>query len=130
PVERFVEREAMTFLTPTGAVEAPWIPPELHNMGKPIVSLGLLCKWLAGIAEEMGVNILSGFAGDDLLGDGDQVVGVRTGDKGIDKNGRPRDNFEPGYLLTAPVTILGEGPRGHLTRKLIQRRLLDEGRNP
>lgn len=130
PVERFVEREAMTFLTPTGAIEAPWIPPELHNLGKPIVSLGRLCKWLAGIAEEMGVHILSGFAGVDLLWEGDRVVGVRTGDKGVGKDGQPRDNFEPGYLLTSPVTILGEGPRGHLTRKLIQRRRLDAGRNP
>lgn len=130
PLERFVEREAMTFLTPTGAIEAPWIPPELHNTGKPIVSLGLLTKWLAEIAEEMGVSILPGFAGVDLLWEGDQVVGVRTGDKGIGRDGQPKDSFEPGYLLTAPVTILGEGPRGHLARKLIQRRCLDVGTNP
>jgi len=130
PLERFVEREEMTFLTTTGKIKAPWIPPELRNHGKPIVSLGLLCKWLAGIAEEKMVNIFPGFAGTDLLWEGEQVVGVRTGDKGVGPDGEPRDAFEPGMDLTAPVTILGEGPRGHLSRKVIQRRELDKDSQP
>lgn len=131
PVERWVEREEMVLLTPDGEhIEAPWIPPELHNEGKPIISLGKLCAWLGGIAEEKGVNIFPGFAGVDLLWDGDTCAGVRTGDRGIGKDGQPRDEFEPGMDLTAQVTILGEGPRGHLARKLIQRRNLDADSNP
>lgn len=130
PAEMYVEEEEMVFLTETGSLPAPWLPPELINHGKPIVSLGLTCAWLAEIAEEMGVQILPGFAGTDLLWDGDAVVGVRTGDKGVGPDGTPKDNFEPGYDLQAPVTILGEGPRGHLARKLIQRRQLDANANP
>jgi len=130
PVERFVEREEMVLLTETGAVSAPWIPPELHNHGKPIISLSRFVQWLAEIAEEKGVNVFPGFVGTELLWDGDQCVGVRTGDKGIGRDGTARETFEPGMDLQSPVTILGEGPRGHLARKLIQRRGLDEGRNP
>ena len=120
----------MVLLRPHRAVKAPWLPPEMHNLGKPIVSLGKMCKWLAEIAEEKGVNIFPGFAGVDLLWDGDKCVGVRTGDKGIGKDGEQKDNFEPGMDLTAQVTIIGEGPRGHLARKLIQRRDLDKDSQP
>ena len=130
PVERYIEREEMVFLTDDGVIKAPWIPPELINHGKPIMSLGRLCAWMAEIAEEKGIQILPEFAGVDLLWDGDTCVGVRTGDKGIGPDGQPKGTFEPGYDLQAPVTILGEGPRGHLARKLIQRRKLDEGKNP
>jgi electron-transferring-flavoprotein dehydrogenase len=130
PVERYVEREEMVLLTKDRAFPAPWIPPELHNHGKPILSLGRFCQWLAAIAESKGVNVLPGFSGADLLWDGDKCVGVRTGDKGIGKDGQPKDNFEPGMNLTSKVTILGEGPRGHLTRKLVQRRELDKDSQP
>jgi electron-transferring-flavoprotein dehydrogenase len=71
PIERFVEREEMVLLTKDRAYPAPWIPPELHNHGKPIISLGRFCQWLAGIAESKGVNVLPGFSGYDLLWDGD-----------------------------------------------------------
>src|SRR6478735_5717807 len=67
PLERWVEREEMVMLTKDGAIPAPWIPPELHNHGKPIVSLGRLVQWLAGIAEAKGINVLPGFAGTELL---------------------------------------------------------------
>ncbi len=130
PVERYVERESMVFLTQEGQIEAPWIPPELINHGKPIVSLGRLCKWLAEIAEEKMANIMPGFAATELLWDGDAVAGVRTGDRGIGSDGVPTDDFEPGMDLQAPVTILGEGPRGHLSRKVIQRRNLDADSQP
>ena len=130
PVEKFVAREEMAYLTPTGKVPFPWIPPELHNEGKPIIALGNLVKWLAAKAEALGITILPGFSGQHLLFEGDQVVGVRTGDKGVDKHGAPRDTFEPGVDIRARVTIIGEGPRGHLARRLIQRRQLDAGRNP
>lgn len=130
PLERFVEREEMVFLTPTGHMKAPWLPPELHNMHKPIISLGLFCKWLAKQAEELGVSIFPGFSGTDLLWEGDAVAGIRTGDKGIGKDGLPKDNFQPGMDLKAKVTIIGEGPRGHLTRKVVEAKKLDAGKNP
>ena len=130
PIERFVEREEMCFLTKGGKLGAPWIPPELVNKGKPIFSLGKLCAWLGEIAEEKGVNIFPGFAGTEILWDGEAVNGVRTGDRGIGKDGQPKDNFEPGMDLTSPVTIIGEGPRGHLARKVIQRRQLDANSQP
>ncbi|TVQ88791.1 MAG: electron transfer flavoprotein-ubiquinone oxidoreductase [Deltaproteobacteria bacterium] len=131
PVERWVEREEFVYLRDGGGrVKAPWLPPELINHGKPIASLGKVCKWLAEVAEEKGVNIFPGFAGTELLWDGDQCVGVRTGDKGIGRDGLPKDNFEPGMDLTAQVTILGEGPRGHLSRRLIERKKLDLHSNP
>ena len=130
PVERWVETEEMVFLTNQSKLRAPWLPPELINHGKPIVSLGKLCAWLAEIAEEKGVNIFAEFAGTELLYEGDTVVGVRTGDKGVGPDGQPLPNFEPGMDLTSPVTVLGEGPRGHLARKLIERHHLDADSNP
>jgi electron-transferring-flavoprotein dehydrogenase len=130
PVERFVEREEMALLTQTGKIKAPWIPPELRNHGKPIISLGRFCKWLAEIAEEKGVNIFPGFAGSELLWEGEQCVGVRTGDRGLGKDGQPTENFEPGMDLTSPVTILGEGPRGSLAKQLIERKGLDAESQP
>jgi electron-transferring-flavoprotein dehydrogenase len=130
PVERFIEREEMVMLTAKGAIKAPWIPPELVNHHKPIVALGQMVKWLGKLAEERGISIFPGFAGTDLLWDGETCIGVRTGDKGIGKDGTAKDNHQPGMDLKAKVTILGEGPRGYLTRKLIERRRLDADSQP
>jgi electron-transferring-flavoprotein dehydrogenase len=130
PVERYVERDDLVYLTEGSALQAPWVPPEMHNMGKPIISLGMFCKWLAEIAEEKGVNIFPGFAGADILWEDDKVIGVRTGDKGVDKDGTHKEHFEPGMDLTAPVTIIGEGPRGWLAGKVISRRDLDANSQP
>ncbi len=131
PVERWVEREEMVMLRPGGGkFKAPWLPPEMQNHGKPIISLGKLCKWLGEIAEEKGVNIFPGFAGAELLWDGESVNGVRTGDRGVDKDGSQKDEYEPGMDLTSPVTILGEGPRGFLSKQLISKKELDKDSNP
>jgi electron-transferring-flavoprotein dehydrogenase len=130
PIEQTIVDDRMVFLTGSGAITAPWVPPELHNTGKPIISLGKFCKWLGGVAEEKGIMVLPGFAGAELLWEGDRVAGVRTGDKGIDGHGVPTDAYEPGMNITARVTVLGEGPRGHLARRLIERRGLDRNSNP
>lgn len=130
PVERFIQRDEMVFLTGGGSLKAPWVPPEMNNHGKPVISLGKFCAWLGALAEEQGIMVFPGFAGVDLLWEGDAVRGVRTGDKGVAKDGSPRDNFEPGIDITAKVTVLGEGTRGHLARKLIERRQLDKDANP
>ena len=130
PVERYVERESMLLLTETKGFPAPLMPPEFKDHGKPIISIAKFQKWMAGIAEEKGVMLFPGFAGVELLYDADgKVSGVRTGDKGIDAHGEPKDNFEPGMLLESKVTIIGEGPRGHLARQLMKKYGLQEGRN-
>ncbi|MBT3220095.1 MAG: electron transfer flavoprotein-ubiquinone oxidoreductase, partial [Proteobacteria bacterium] len=130
PIEHYVDDEDVVYLSKDGHTKAPWLPPEMCNHGKPIFSLGRFTKWLAEIAEEKMVNIFPGFAGFEILYEGDTVNGVRTGDKGVDEKGEPKDVFEPGMDLTAPVTIIGEGPRGHLARHLIKRYNLDSDCQP
>ncbi|MFZ5480916.1 MAG: 4Fe-4S dicluster domain-containing protein [Myxococcota bacterium] len=129
-VERHVEEETFLVLTEKLAVPAPMMPPGMEDHGLPIISIAKLQKWLAAMAEERGVMMFSGFAGTQLLWDGDTVAGVRTGDKGIGPDGQPKATFEPGIDIQAKVTILGEGPRGTLTRQLVNRRQLDKDAQP
>ncbi len=85
---------------------------------------------MAGLVEEAGVDYFAGFAGEHLLMDGERVVGVRTGDRGVGRHGERRENFEPGVDVRAKITILAEGVRGNLTKELVRRRGLASGRNP
>lgn len=96
-------------------------PPQMHNQGNYIISLGELCRFLAKEAEELGVNIFPGFAATEILYDGDTVVGVATGDKGLDKMGKPTSRFQAGMHLLAKHTVFAEGCRGFLTERLIER---------
>ena len=90
-----------------------------------------MCAWLAEKCEEAEINIFPEFPGSELLyDDNDNVIGVRTGDKGIGKDGKPKANFEPGVDLIAKVTVLGEGTRGSLTKQVIERLDLNEGKEP
>nr|MDQ3744347.1 NAD(P)/FAD-dependent oxidoreductase [Acidobacteriota bacterium] len=131
PVESEVKEDYFLYLTRTRAIKSPITPPPLKNHGYYIVSLNKLTAWLGEKCEEAGVNIFPEFPGADILYDEqDRVVGVRTGDKGIDKEGRPKSNFEPGVDILAKVTVLGEGPRGSLTKQLTERLGLAEGREP
>src|SRR5258708_3336277 len=131
PLESPVKEDQFLYLTAKHAIRSPINPPPLNNHGYYIVSLNRLTAWLGEKCEEAGVNIFPDFPGAEMLYDADdRVVGVRTGDKGIDKEGKRKANFEPGVDLLAKVTVLGEGVRGSLTKKLIQRLGLDEGREP
>jgi electron-transferring-flavoprotein dehydrogenase len=131
PLESTVNEDFFVYLTEKHAIRSPITPPPLKNHGYYIVSLNRLTAWLGERCEEEGVNIFPEFPGAAMLYDGDdRVVGVRTGDKGIDKEGKRKPNFEPGVDLLARVTVLGEGPRGSLTKQLVQRLNLDEGREP
>ena len=131
PVESPVKEDYFLYLTKTRAIKSPITPPPLKNHGYYIVSLNKLTAWLGEKCEEAGVNIFPEFPGAEVLYDEkDHVVGVRTGDKGIDKEGRRKSNFEPGVDILAKVTVLGEGPRGSLTKQLTKRLGLDEGREP
>lgn len=130
PLEAEVTEEDVSYFTATRKIKAPIIPPPLNNHGNYVVSLNKLIRWLGPIVEESGVDIFPEFPGAEMLYDGNRVIGVRTGDKGIGRDGEPKDNFEPGVDIHAKVTVLGEGSRGSLTKKLVERLGLDEGRNP
>lgn len=131
PIESPVTDDEFVYLTKTRAIKSPVTPPPLKNHDYLIVSLNRLTAWLGEKCEEAGVNIFPEFPGANLLYDEtDKVIGVRTGDKGIDHHGKPKPNFEPGVDLQAKVTVLGEGPRGSLTKELSQRVNLNDGREP
>ncbi|MBW2664977.1 MAG: electron transfer flavoprotein-ubiquinone oxidoreductase [Deltaproteobacteria bacterium] len=114
---------------PKGKLNIPVVPPNFQKKGYHVVSLNKVAKWMAERAEAGGVDIYPGFAGDQLLVDSGRVVGVRTGDMGVDKNGNPKNTFAPGMDIFAKVTVLGEGVRGSLTKQLIETFDL-QGRNP
>ncbi|MER2582302.1 MAG: electron transfer flavoprotein-ubiquinone oxidoreductase [Candidatus Competibacter sp.] len=106
-------------------------PPQMNNHGNYIVSLGNVCRWLATQAEELGVEIYPGFAAAEVLYDDDgAVVGVATGDMGVDREGNPTDQFTPGMELRARYTLFAEGCRGSLTKTLYERFKLREGVDP
>ncbi len=132
PVEQTVRGDGFYFLTGQNAFKMPMVPRQMHNAGFPIVSLSRVCRWLGEKAEALGINIFPGFDGKSILldDDGKTVKGVRTGDKGLDKEGKPKGNFEPGIDLIAKVTVLGEGARGSLTKELAGRLPIRSGRLP
>ena len=123
PIESTVREDELYFLTRKKYFRFPMIPKYMHNKGFFIISLSRFTRWLGRIAEDLGVNIFPGFAGKKVLYAEDQktIIGVRTGDKGLDKDGRPKSNFEPGIDLMAKVTVFGEGARGSLTQELLQK---------
>ncbi|MDE2596762.1 MAG: electron transfer flavoprotein-ubiquinone oxidoreductase [Sphingomonadales bacterium] len=109
------------YLTRTGKMAIPHIlmPPFMSNHGNYTGSLGSLCRWLAGKAEELGVEIFPGFAAAEVLyDDAGAVIGVQTGDMGVDREGNPKGDFMPGMNLLAKYTLFCEGARGHLTKRL------------
>ncbi len=96
-------------------------PADTRNHGNHAISLGNLCRWLGEQAEAMGVNVFPGFSASEVLFDGDRVVGVATGDLGLDAEGEQKGSFTPGYELRARQTLFAEGCRGHLGKQLIER---------
>jgi electron-transferring-flavoprotein dehydrogenase len=130
PIEAEVTKEAVYFLTRTGKFKLPITPAPLRDHGNYVISLNRFTKWLGEKVEAAGITVFSGFAGSELLSEGDRVTGVRTDDKGVDKTNQPKGNFEPGYDLKAKVVILAEGTRGSLTKQLVARFNLDRDRNP
>jgi len=95
-------------------------PPQMHNTGNYIVSLGNVCRWLAEQAEAAGVDIFPGFAAAEVLYDDDgSVKGVATGDMGVERDGSRGPNYEPGVELHARQTFFGEGCHGSLSKEVI-----------
>ncbi len=121
PLNTPADSDKFWYLTPVNNIPLP-TPPQMHNKGNYIVSLGNVCRWLAEQAEAAGVEIYPGFAAAEVLFDDDGAVkGVATGDMGLDKNGEPGPNHEPGVELHAKCTIFAEGCRGSLTKGLMER---------
>ncbi len=129
PLDTPVTGDAAYYFTANGSWKLPITPPPLANHGNSVISLNKLVKWMGGLVEKKGVNLFTSFAGASLIEEGAGIAGVITEDKGVDKNGKPKDNFTPGYELRAKVTVLAEGPRGSLTKNLVSRFRLD-GLNP
>lgn len=106
-------------------------PPGMHNHGNVIVSLGAMCAWLAPQAEALGVEIYPGFAASETLHDENgAVVGVRIGDMGVAKDGSHKPGYTQGIDIRAKVTVLAEGARGHLTKRLVKQFGLDADSDP
>lgn len=133
PLETPVTDDRFYFLTRSGRLPIPHflMPPLMSNRGNYIGSLGLLCRWLASQAEALGVEIYPGFAGADVeFGPAGEVTGIVTGDLGVGRDGKPRDNYTPGIVLRAKYSLIAEGARGSLAKKLIAQFRLSEGRSP
>lgn len=130
PIEKVVEEDFIYVLTQSRGFRLPIAPPPMQNHGNLIISLSKFVKWLSEQLDPNRVMILPEFAGVAPILEGDRVVGVRTGEKGINKKGAKKANYDPGTDIRAKVTVLGEGPVGPVTRDLIRRFKLDAGRIP
>jgi electron-transferring-flavoprotein dehydrogenase len=131
PIKTQVSDDRFYYLSHNGAVRLPnvMMPPLMSNHGNFIVSLGNVCRWLAEKAEALGVEIYPGFAAAEVLYDENgAVVGVATGDMGVDKNGAPKASFTRGMELRAKYTLFAEGARGNLGKQLIAKFGLGDGR--
>src|SRR6266478_2563726 len=134
PLDAEVRKEAVYFLTEKSKFKLPITPPPLRDHGNYVISLNRFVKWLGAKVEETGITIFTGFAGSELIFSDDpkeaRVTGVRTDDKGVDKEGHQKSNFEPGYDVNAKIVILAEGPRGSLTKQLVSKFDLAKDANP
>jgi electron-transferring-flavoprotein dehydrogenase len=133
PFRTPVTADHFLVLGPAGSVRLPnfMMPPLMSNHGNYIVSLGEVARWLAGKAEALGVEIYPGFAAAEVLYDDDgRVIGVATGDMGVERDGSHGPNYQPGMALLGKYVLIGEGARGSLAKQIIARYKLDDGREP
>jgi len=133
PLNTPVTEDRFLFLTETGSIKTPnWMLPGcFQNHGNYVISLGNVVRWLGQQAEALGVEIFPGFAAAEILyNEQCAVVGVATGNMGVDKDGTPTDAFQLGMELRAKYTLFAEGARGNLGKQLISGYQLDKGRDP
>jgi electron-transferring-flavoprotein dehydrogenase len=132
PLKTPVTEDRFLFLGEGSSFQIPnlFLPACFRNHGNYVISLGLLCRWLAQHAEALGVEIFPGFAAAEVLFDGDRVKGVATGDVGIGKNGEKTASYQEGMELHGKYTLFAEGCRGHLGLRLEARYRLREGADP
>ncbi|MFQ5983998.1 MAG: electron transfer flavoprotein-ubiquinone oxidoreductase [Alphaproteobacteria bacterium] len=130
PLNTLAGDDRFILLTKRRAFRLP-TPPQMRNPGSYVISLGNLCRWLAGQAEELGVEIYPGFAAASVLYDDEGAVcGVRAGDVGVARDGGKKDSYAPGIDLYARQTLFAEGCRGSLTKALFERFHLGDGADP
>ncbi len=115
PFRAPVERERVYFVTESSSLRLP-TPPTMLNRGNYVASIGEIVRFLGKKAEELGINLFTGFPADSLLVEGERVIGVRTTPSGLNREGRPGPGFAPATDVTARVTVLAEGTRGPLTQ--------------
>ena len=133
PVKTEVTHDNFYLLGPAGQIRIPnWpMPPLMSNHGNYIVSMANVCRWMAGVAEGLGVEIFPGMAASQLVMDGDRVAGVVAGEFGLDPvTGEPGDGYEPGMELRGKYVFLGEGVRGSLGKEVIAKYRLSDGHEP
>ena len=129
PFNAKVTKDKTVFLTEKRSLTLPFHVPYMNNAGNYTASLGEICRYLAGIAEEKGVEIYQGFAVDEILYKDGKVIGAKTKDTGIDQLGNRLENFQPGTRVEARITIFAEGTRGSLAKMLIKKFNLTKDRN-
>ena len=133
PIKTKVSKEKFLFLSKKNSFSWPtWLLPSVQKNHKNyIISLANLCRWLGEKAENLGVEIFPGFPASKILYNNDSSVkGIQTGDMGVDKEGKHKDNFEPGIEIHGKVTVFAEGCRGHLGKELIEKFSLNKGKSP
>jgi electron-transferring-flavoprotein dehydrogenase len=129
PFNAKVVSDKTILLSEKGAIALPFHIPYMSNSGNYTASLGQICRYLAVKAEEKGVEIYPGFAVDEILYSDGKVIGAKTKDTGLDHHGNRLENFQAGTRIEAKITIFAEGTRGSLTKMLIKKFNLNEGRN-
>ena len=130
PIDSDVTRDDVMFLWGDGQFRLPIVPPMLENHGNHILSLGELAAWMAGIAEEKGVLVVTETPAARAIVEHGRVAGVVTGDKGVNRKGEKKPNYQPGGECRAKATVLCEGPRGTIAKALEQQLGLTVGKNP
>src|SRR4030095_2744679 len=132
PSQGEVKDDELRFFTSKSALplRGLLLPPPFRNHGNLIVSLNQVVRWMKDLAEKEGVDVYPGFAADSRLEENGRVVGVRMKDVGVAKDGTHKPTFSPGMDVRAKVTVFAEGTRGSLTKKLVQQRALQSGKNP
>jgi electron-transferring-flavoprotein dehydrogenase len=129
PFNSKVTRDKTVLLSEKGSITLPFHVPYMSNSGNYVGSLGQICRYLAVKAEEKGVEIYPGFAVDEILYKDGKVIGAKTKDTGLDHHGNKLENFQAGTRIEAKITVFAEGTRGSLTKMLIKKFNLTEGRN-
>ena len=133
PVKTEVKEDNFYILGPAGKVRIPnWpMPPLMNNHGNYIVSMANVCRWMAGVAEGLGVEIFPGMSCSELVYDGSRVAGVVAGEFGRDpETGEPGPSYEPGMELRGKYVFLSEGVRGSLAKEVIAKYDLSKGHEP
>lgn len=130
PINAPVKTEGFYYLGQSMTLKSPIVPAPFHNKGNLLISIAQFNRWLGEQAEALGVNIFPGFPAVKTLMEDGKVVGVQTGDRGLDKDGNPKANFEPGLLIKSKMTVFADGTRSPLLKRVAKELGLREGKNP